>query len=102
MCSGTGTPTPLALADERAGDQVDLGRPVGLDVLEHRRVVARAALRRVDVHLPRILAELDPGRGGDRLALVHQVAHEVAEVGRLVELREARLVRQAGQRRDAR
>ena len=28
------------LTDERAGDELDLGRPVGLDVLEHRRVVA--------------------------------------------------------------
>ena len=85
--SGTGTPMPPALADERARDQLDLGRAVRLDVLEHRGVVARAAPGRVDVHLPGILAELDARGGGNRLALVHQREHEVAEVARLVELR---------------
>ena len=46
-----------------------------------------AALRREHVHLPRILVELDAGRRGDRLALVDERVHEVAEVARLVELR---------------
>ena len=49
----------------------------------------------MDVHLPRILGELDTRRGGDRLALVHQRQHEMAEVAGLVELREPRLVRAA-------
>src|SRR5437667_520550 len=38
------------LANESAGDVLDLGRPVRLDVLEHRRIVAAAALGGQDVH----------------------------------------------------
>src|SRR5262245_50394594 len=56
-------PVALRLADERAGDQVDLGRPVCFDVFEHRRIVRMAALGGVDVHLPRVLVELDARRG---------------------------------------
>ena len=51
---------------------------VRLDVLEHRRVVRAAALRREHVHLPRILAELDARSGRDGFALVHQVAERDA------------------------
>ena len=68
---------PVRLAHERAGDQVDLGRPVSLDVLEHGRECALPPLRGEDVHLPRILVQLDAGRRGDALALVDQVADEV-------------------------
>ena len=61
------------------------------DVLEHRRHVGVVPLGgerlapadRVDVHLPGIFVELDAGGGGNRLPLVHQVADEMAEVGRL-------------------
>src|SRR6476659_6950545 len=63
-------PVALCLADERAGDQVDLGRPVCFDVFEHRRIVRVASLRRVHVHLPRILIEFDARRRRDGLALV--------------------------------
>ena len=56
-----------------------------------------AALGREHVHLPRILAELHARRGGDRLAFVHQSAHEVAEVARPVDRGEVRVVRQARQ-----
>ena len=90
---------PLRLADERAGDQVDLGRPVRFDVLEHGRVVRAAAPRREHVHLPRVVVELDAGRRRDRLALVDQVVDEVAEVGRALLGREVRVVREPGQRR---
>ena len=88
---------PLALADERAGDQVDLGRPVRLDVLEHRRVVARRrAASRGTFISHGSSSQLDPGGRRDRLALVHQVAHEVAEVGRArSSCGEPRLVREA-------
>src|SRR5947208_8783584 len=42
-------------ANEGAGDVLDLGRPARLHVLEHRRVMAAAALGGKDVHLPRVL-----------------------------------------------
>src|SRR2546430_6991851 len=61
---------PRRLADERAGDVLDLGRPVRLDVLEHRRVVAAAALGGEDIHLPPGLLQLHPRRRGDPLALL--------------------------------
>src|SRR4029453_125937 len=54
---------PLGLADERARDQVDLGGTPGIDVLEHRRVVRAPPPRRKHVHLPRVLPQLDAGRG---------------------------------------
>ncbi len=95
MCSGTGDAVPVRLADERAGDQLDLGRPVRLDVLEHRRVVPVAALRREHVHLPRILASSTPAAAGGRLALVDEVAHEQAEVAVVLDLREVEVVRRA-------
>ena len=81
---------PLGLPDERAGDVLDLGRAAGLDVLEHRRVVPAAALRGEDVHLPRVLVQLDAGRRGDLLALLDQAVDEVAEVARLLARREVR------------
>ena len=65
------------------------------DVLEHRRIVRRPPPRRVDVHLPRILVELDPRRRRDRLALVDEVVDEVPEIGRLVLGGEVGIVRQA-------
>ena len=91
--------TPLRLADERARDQLDLGLPVRVDVLEHRRVVRRAALRREDVHLPRVVVQLDSRGCSDGLALVDEAVHEVAEVARLRLLREVEVVRKPGQRR---
>ena len=81
MCSGTGTPSRSASRIERARDQLDLGRAARLDVLEHGRVVRAAPLRREHVHLPRVLVQLDPGGGGDRLALVDEGVDEMAEVG---------------------
>src|SRR5687767_10585090 len=72
----------LRLADERAGDEVDLSRPVCFDVLQHRRIVSRPATGRQHVHLPRVLVELDPGSRRDRLPLVDEIVDEVAEVGR--------------------
>ena len=70
----------LRLADERAGDQLDLGRAVSRDVFEHRRAMCVPALRREHVHLPRILPELDAGRARRRLALVDERVHERAEL----------------------
>ena len=86
---------PVGLAHERARDQVDLGRPVSLDVLEHGRVVRAPPLRGEHVHLPRVLVQLDAGRGGDPLALVDQVTDEVAEVFGALGRGEVRVVRQA-------
>ena len=68
------------------------------DVVEHRRHVrvgaggglGLSAVDGVDVHLPRILVQLDAGRCGNPLALVHQVADEQAEVGRRVDARRTR------------
>ena len=71
------------LADERAGDELDLGLTVRVDVLEHRRVVRRAPLRREHVHLPRVVVELDPGGGRDCLPLVDEPVDEVAELAGL-------------------
>src|SRR3954453_1459892 len=59
-----------------------------------------AALRRQNVHLPWILVEVDPERGGDLLALVDQPAHEIAEVAGVAERGEVRVVTEPGQRRD--
>src|SRR2546427_12703059 len=67
---GDGHAVLLRLADERAGDQVDLGRPLRLEILEHGRVMRAAALRREHVHLPGIVVELDACGSGDGLALV--------------------------------
>src|SRR5213080_3972093 len=47
--------------------------PPRLDVFQHRRVVPASAPRREDVHLPRVLLQLDAGRGGDALALLDQL-----------------------------
>ena len=69
-----------------------------VDVLEHRRVVRRAALGREHVHLPGIVVQLDPRRGGDRLALVDETMHEVSEITGLLLLREVEVVRQPRQR----
>ena len=60
-----------------------------------------AALGREDVHLPRVVVQLDARRGGDRLALVDEVADETAEVGELLGLGEVEVVREARQRGDA-
>ena len=98
--SGNVDAEPLSLPHERSGDLVDFRRAVRLDVLEHRRVVAAAATRREHVHLPRVLVELDSGRGCDLLALFHQLTDEVAEIFEALLLREVRVVRQTGQRRD--
>ena len=87
--------TPLGLADERSRDELDLGLPVRVDVLEHRGIVRRAALRREDVHLPRLVVQLDSRGCGDGLALVDEPVHEVAEVARLRLLREVRIVTEA-------
>src|SRR5205085_485138 len=78
----------------------DLGRPPRRDVLEHRRVVAAAALRCEDVHLPGVLMELDPGGRGDPLALLDQAVDEVAEVAGVLALGEVAVVRKAGERGD--
>ena len=91
---------PLRLADERAGDQLDLGRASRLDVLEHRRIVGAAAPRREHVHLPRVLVQPHPGGGRDRLALVHERVHEMAEVAARLLGGEVRVVRQPGERRN--
>src|SRR5215213_7996589 len=58
------------LANERAIDQLHLGRPPGSDVLQHRRVVRAATVRRQDVHLPRVVVKRDARRRGHRLPLV--------------------------------
>ena len=73
----------LRLAHERAGDQIDLGAPACFDVLQHRWIVRAAPPRGEHVHLPRVVVQLDPGRRGDRLALVDQVVDEMAEIGRV-------------------
>ena len=91
---------PLGLADERAGDQLDLGLPLRIDVLEHRGVVRRPALRREHVHLPRVVVQLDPRGRCHRLALVHEAVHEVPEIARLRLGGEVRVVREPGQRGD--
>ena len=57
----------LRLAHQRAGDELDLRRPVRVDVLQHRRVVRRPTPGREDVHLPRVVVKLDAGGPGDRL-----------------------------------
>ena len=73
------------LPDERAGDEVDLGRPAGADVLEHRGhvgVVALGGERLAPADRRRTFIShgsswsSTPGGGGNRLALVHQVADE--------------------------
>src|SRR3954453_15415709 len=51
-------PVTFRLAHERAGDQVDLRRPMCFDVFEHRRIVRRAALCGENVHLPRVVVQL--------------------------------------------
>ena len=89
-----GNVAPLGLADERARDELDLGLPVRVDVLEHRRVVRRAALRREHVHLPGVVVELDARGGRDGLPLVDEAVDEVAEVARLGLLREVEVVRE--------
>src|SRR5438067_6419628 len=94
-------PEPLGLTDEGAVDQLELGRPAGLDVLEHRREMPVAALRREDVHLPRVVVQLDARGCGYRLSLVDEVADEVAEVEELRRLGEVEVVRELRQRGDA-
>src|SRR5581483_2869028 len=80
-----GNAQPSGLTDERPGDQVDLRPPACFDVLQHRRIVGAAAARREHVHLPGVVVQLDARRGGHRLALLDQRAHEVAEgLGRLL------------------
>ena len=96
---GNGHAVLLRLADERAGDQVDLGRSVGFEVLEHGRVVGAAAPRREHVHLPRVVVQLDAGCGGDGLPFVDQVVDEMTEVGRALLGREVRVVAELGERR---
>ena len=71
-------PVLARLADERAVDQLDLGRTARLDVLEHRREVRAAAPGREHVHLPRIVVQLDARRTRNRLPLVDQRVHEAA------------------------
>ena len=58
------------------------------------------ALRGEHVHLPRVLPQLDARGGGDGLALVDEVADEIAEVAELLDLGEVGVVRQPGQRGD--
>src|SRR5689334_16372650 len=78
----SGHPMALRFPYECARDQVDLGAPASLDVLEHRWIVRAAPLGGEHVHLPRVVVQLDAGRVRDRLALLDQVEDEVAEVGR--------------------
>ena len=94
-------PVLLGLAHEGAVDQLDLGRPPRLDVLEHRGEVPVAAPGREHVHLPRVVVQLDTGRGGDRLALVDEIADEMAKVGEPLGLGEVEVVGEARQRGDA-
>src|SRR5574340_882350 len=88
---------PIRLPEQRARDELDLRLPAGVHVLEHRRVVRRAAPCREDVHLPRIVVEPDPGSRRDGLALVHEAVDEVPEVSRLLLLREVGVVAEPGQ-----
>ena len=60
-----------------------------------------AALRREDVHLPRIVVQFDSGRCCDPLPLVDEVVHEMAQVAGVVLGGEMLVVSQAGQGRDA-
>ena len=70
-------------ADDAAVQEVDLGLPPRLDVLEHARlvVVGHVGPRRVVDQLLRIGVELDALRGGDRLALVDEPGDERAQAG---------------------
>src|SRR5438445_5550234 len=79
---GDGHAVLLRLADERSRDQVDLGRSVVLEVLEHGRVVGTAAPGCEHVHLPWVVVQLDARRGRHGRALVDEVVDEVTEVGR--------------------
>src|ERR1043165_1944815 len=88
----------LGLTYERARDQLDLRLPARVDVLEHRRVVRIAALRREDVHLPRIVVQLDSRCGGDGLALVDEPVDEMPELTRRALLRAVEVVPEPGQR----
>jgi len=60
--------------------------------------VRAPALGREHVHLPRIVVQLDPRGGGNGLALLDQVVHEVAEIRRVLACREMPVVRQPGER----
>ena len=96
------------LPDERARDELDLGRTARADVLEHRGNVRISALGGcglaatdgVDVHLPGILVQLDTGCGGDPLSLLDEAADEVSEVARARELRELADVGEVSERGD--
>src|SRR4026209_89910 len=90
---------PFRLPDERAGDQLDLGLAVRVDVLEHLRVVRRASFRREDVHLPRVVVELDARGRRHGLPLFDETMHEVTELARPRLLREVQVVRESRQRR---
>src|SRR4029078_2001609 len=89
---------PLGFSYERPRDELDLGLPLRVDVLEHRRVVRRSPLRREHVHLPRIVMQLDPGCCRNRLALVDETVDEVTEVICLRLLREVEVVWEPRQR----
>ena len=87
-----------AEADDAAVQVVDLRRRARLHVLEHARLVAVGDVgpRGVVDQLLGVGVELDPLRGGDGLALVHEPADERAEVRPLAHA----AVRQAGERAD--
>src|SRR5918996_1167360 len=95
-----GNAEPLGLADERARDQVDLGRAARLDVLEHRRIMGAATPGGEDVHLPGILVERDPRGFCDPLALLDELVDEVAEIGRKLPVGEVVVVRETREGRD--
>ena len=69
----------LCLSDQRAIDQLHLGRPPRFDVLEHRRIVRAPTFGRKYVHLPGVIMELDACRSGDTLALVDERVDDVED-----------------------
>src|SRR3954449_2465747 len=96
----SGHAVALGFPYERARDQVDLGAPASLDVLEHRWIVRAAAPGREDVHLPRVVVQLDARRQRDVLALLDQVEDELTEIGRCLARCEVPVVRQVRERGD--
>ena len=62
---------------------------------EHRRVVRGPTPGCEDVHLPRVVVQLDTGGLGDRLPLVDELVDEMTEVRGLVLLGEVEVVSQA-------
>ena len=101
--SWNGTATDAArLADERAVDQLHLGRPPRLDVLEHRREVRDAALRGEHVHLPRIVVQArSPLHAATALPSSTSACTSRPSDHGSSSSREVEVVRQPRQRRDA-